>query len=387
MAITKLRNRGITDDAVTTDKIAPATVASSDIAPATIASSNIAPGAITTTQISPSVTLGTPVVASDPTPLAPLSQTLFFNSTSLKLKYVTDPTYAVFSVSTTANIPYSHQMGNGSGTSTAGVIFGGQGSSSPYNLTNEFDGSTWSSGGSFLNTPSAAYGYGNSGTGTQSDTFTAAYYNNGYKNASYSYDGSSWATETNYPIPLYAICLTGTGRTSALAAGGTAPSYPGNVATASYNGTSWSAETNTPLHISNGSSSSNGGTESAAIIFGIYGTGTGLNPTLFYDGSTWSNNSAPLAIYASAAGFGTQSRAIGAMGAIYGTPGVHTTCEIWNGSSWSNAPQVFPAARDAAVCTSGATTSGVITGGGVPGFQVTSWIVENSQGNVAINLN
>ena len=32
MAITKLRNRGITDDAVTTDKIAPAAVATSYIA-------------------------------------------------------------------------------------------------------------------------------------------------------------------------------------------------------------------------------------------------------------------------------------------------------------------------------------------------------------------
>ena len=108
MAITKLRQRGITDQAVgstqienssvaaadiapatiTTTQIAPATIASSNIAPGTVAASNIAPGTITTTQISPAVPLGVPAVSSDP-PTPSLSEgDLFFDiiETFFKLK-------------------------------------------------------------------------------------------------------------------------------------------------------------------------------------------------------------------------------------------------------------------------------------------------------------
>ena len=106
MAITKLRQRGITDQAVgstqienntvaaayiapatiTTTQIAPGTIASSNIAPGTIAADRIAPGAITTTQIAPSVPLGVPAVTSDP-PTPSLSEgDLFFRSDTKQLK-------------------------------------------------------------------------------------------------------------------------------------------------------------------------------------------------------------------------------------------------------------------------------------------------------------
>ena len=66
MAITKLRQRGITDQAVGSTQIENSSVAAADIAPGTITTTQIAPGTIAQADISPAVNLGVSSVTSDP---------------------------------------------------------------------------------------------------------------------------------------------------------------------------------------------------------------------------------------------------------------------------------------------------------------------------------
>ena len=66
MTIVKIKQRGITADAVTTSEIAPATITPADIAPATITTTQIGPATIAQSNISPAVTLSVPAVTSDP---------------------------------------------------------------------------------------------------------------------------------------------------------------------------------------------------------------------------------------------------------------------------------------------------------------------------------
>ena len=66
MTIVKIKQRGITADAVTTSEIAPATITAADISPGTITTTQIGPGAVAQSNISPAVTLSVPAVTSDP---------------------------------------------------------------------------------------------------------------------------------------------------------------------------------------------------------------------------------------------------------------------------------------------------------------------------------
>ena len=92
-----------------------------------------------------------------------------------------------------------------------------------------------------------------------------------------------------------------------------------------YDGTSWSAQNAliTSRHRFGGA-----GLQNAAVVAG----GVGCNQTEEYDGSSWSAGGNLITIQYSQAFAGDQTAAISAFG---GTPGVATTSQLYNGSSWA----------------------------------------------------
>jgi hypothetical protein len=103
------------------------------------------------------------------------------------------------------------------GILTAGLTFGGGTPGGNTNVTNEYDGSTWTAGG---NLPTPVGGLG--GSGTQTATLA-------YSPATSLYDGTSWTSvPTSLNTPRSHLGSTTTSSTAALAFGGL--SAPGAVA-------------------------------------------------------------------------------------------------------------------------------------------------------------
>ena len=132
------------------------------------------------------------------------------------------------------------------------------------NKTEEYDGSSWSNGGT-LNTARATYN-GGAGTQTAGLAFTGHDFGSpGTLNSTEEYDGSSWTASNNYPISVRQVCGAGT-QTAAWGAGGNGPSVPSaNSVTAQYDGTSWSTA---PSLGTARYSSSSGGPNVAGIVVG-----------------------------------------------------------------------------------------------------------------------
>jgi hypothetical protein len=127
-------------------------------------------------------------------------------------------------------IPTATQQMNGAGTQTAGLAIGGSSSTSVLNTSYEYDGSTWTTGG----TMGTSRSFARLGCGTQ---------------------------------------------TAALVAGGTPPF---TVNTELYNGSSWTEENNLN---SSGAQGGGGGTQTSAITAGNQNAPIGISEA--WDGTSW----------------------------------------------------------------------------------------------------
>ena len=287
-----------------------------------------------------------------------------------------------------------------SGPETAAFIAGGgtgNNAGSPVTaLTEEFDGSSLSNGGS-LNTARTQLGTsGNSGDGL---LFAGS---SNEKNTE-QYNGTSW-TETSDLTATHRACGNGAGSISnskgALAAGaypavstteewnitvntvtGAAWASGGNIGTArralwgggtqtagliwggyvgpavenkteEYNGTSWSEQNNlntAGYHICGT------GTQTAGLAFGR-GQPPSAN-TEEYNGTSWSEqNNLGTARYIMS-GFGVQTAAVGYGGAGHGSPGATNITEHYDGSSWTAGGNYPEAIYAGAAC--GTETAGL----------------------------
>jgi hypothetical protein len=385
MAITKLRNRGITDDAVTTDKIAPATVASSDIAPATIASSNIAPGAITADRISPAVTLGVPAVTSDPPSpgLNPGDMWIRKDLTANQLKGWLNVAGAFSALS---DSPYAGYGGAATGTAAAGAMicrYGGHPRTSGDNGARgydhqSFDNTSWTQETNFPYPNSGAFFHGTTSAGVAG----GGHGNPGGPNSplgsyaattiSYEWDGSAWGSSASLNVATSSNDSTHSpSQSDAIVAGGWggSPTSPNNGATISaqtYNGTAWSdLGSNMPLALR---ASGSTGPSSDHLVYGGSTAGPSMTAaTVSWNGSTWSvENSMPSV----RTEFGSSAigSATGSAFAIAGNPSptTYNTTVVWNGTSW-NADATNPAATPA--------TSGGRSFGGVGSTDATSAII------------
>lgn len=405
MAITKLRQRGITDQAVgstqienssvaaadiapatiTTTQIAPATIASSNIAPGTVAASNIAPGTITTTQISPAVPLGVPAVSSDP-PTPSLSEgDLFFRKDTKTLKCFAIGS-AAFSAGTA--IPYgaSQWSSTGTGSSSFSAICGygshprtgGDNGARGYDHL-QFDGTSWTnatnhpyanSGTMCVGTTSALLSGG--GHGNPSGPNTPVHPSYSATTISTEWDGSSWGSTAslNYGASSYNQNHgKGGTQTNAFISGGwQGPSS--STKTQNYDGSSWSAGDAMPT-TSNWVDAA-GPTSDYIIFGGSYGTASAL-----YNGSSWSAGPSLSTSRGESGRIGTANSPTNTgVLAIGGESPASNTTELYNGTSWAsdvalhNAP-TFPSSSagfTAGGDTGGGTSGGIVIGGGSPPY-------------------
>ena len=249
----------------------------------------------------------------------------------------------------------------GTSGQTTGLVFSGNTGAPGLNETNvteEYNGSGWSSGGNVSTARIAGVGFG---------TQTAAVFTGGRTPPSKqvttteNYNGTSWTSGGALGTARRYLSGAGT-QTSGLAFGGTSGGAPGagtaQSGTEEYNGTAWTG--GGALGTARQSGTGTGASQTSAIYFG-----GGNNPsdkrTETYNGSAWTELAEMVTGASSAAGFGIESSAMRAGGATSTTSYV-TNVEDWNGSSWAVNPATIASGTQGLV-GQGSTTAGLIAGG------------------------
>tara|TARA_R100000951_G_scaffold106330_1_gene100843 strand:+ start:315 stop:2183 length:1869 start_codon:yes stop_codon:yes gene_type:complete len=295
---------------------------------------------------------------SDPTLDSSYEGQVWYDKSSGTLRSVV----AFESVTSQTSMTDARSGAAGAGSTTAGLVIGGNQSPPITNKCEEFNGSGFTNGGS-LNTARQELG----GAGTQ----TAGLGFGGYKtsvgaaNESEEYDGSSWTEGNNLGTARYRVTGIGT-QTAALACAGRGGSGPSPTPMKSdvedYNGTSWTAGTalNTARQMAGAA-----GTNTAGLVCGGGDTPPSAGTTNTanseeWNGTSWTEgNNMPTAKRAFAGQNGLQTAAI-MMG---GSPNA-TIIQTYDGTSWATSPATLVTARHNGAGTTGQPgTTGMAFGG------------------------
>ena len=246
------------------------------------------------------------VQSSDPSD--PPKGQVWYNTTAGTLKMAGAGAWAS---GTTLPSPASRYSIAGFGIATAGAIVGGYGGSpTNNNETNEYDGTSWASGGNM-----AAQASNTGSSGTQTAAFTA---------------------------------------------GGYGPSS--EVATsATYNGTSWTAAGSVVDGARGIKNNQSAGTETAGMIYGSQDAGNTSHET--FDGSSWTAATDMNVARGSSAGMGVQTAAIACAGGYPNTSTLDTT-EEWDGATWAAGGTLNQARNKAAGGPGGSSYNNAWLGGG-----------------------
>ena len=243
----------------------------------------------------------------------------------------------------------------GAGTQTAGLAFNGSIFSAADRQTEEYNGTSWSIGG----TPLSNSNYSNfDGSGTQNDAMLlGSVYGTGQ---SQNYNGSLWIVGGTMSNNLGFSGQAGASVNTSLAFGGYDSNLNDNTTcTEEYNGTSWSSGG----ALATGRMSLAGtGTQTAALAVGGSISTTATSCTEEYDGTSWSSGGALSTARRELAGAGIQNAALAFGGDVSG----NVSCtEEYDGTSWT----VGGALSTARNCLAGAgtPTSGLAAGGGFSG--------------------
>ena len=156
---------------------------------------------------------------------------------------------------TTNNNPNAKNGGGGCGTQTAGLYAGGQGSTG----TQTYNGS-WTSTGHSLNSQRTEVACAMTGTSTAALIVGSS----PSSNVTEEYNGSSWTSQTGAPTAGYARSSSGI-QTAALYYGGGSSGFGGTTA-AEYNGSSWSNVSDLATPRGGGGSGKGAGTSSLAFM-------------------------------------------------------------------------------------------------------------------------
>ena len=262
----------------------------------------------------------------------------------------------------------SAQLNLGTGIQTAALVAGGY---SPYsNLTEEYNGSGWSSGGN-LSTARITSGFGTQTAGVAVGGLLSG---NTTTNATEEYDGSSWTAGGNLNTARSYSGGSGT-LTAGLSFGGlfsgpgSAPFSTSN-ATETYNGTAFTSVNNMNVY-GRHMGSSGRGPQTATLAFGGGGGPTAPIPadtpmatTESWDGTNWttvnSMNTARRAF--GSAGIQTSALAFGGS-----TPPNTNATESWDGTNWTTSPATLANARSTPQSI-GTSSSALYAGGAAPLF-------------------
>jgi hypothetical protein len=229
------------------------------------------------------------------------------------------------------NMTTPKQDGAGFGTQTAAIGAGGY--TIPYtNNSQSYNGSTWT------NTPTINTARTTRGSGTQ----TAGLIFGGNappadakQTATESWNGSTWTSVNSLNTARGGIFSYGT-QTASLAAGGSGTPTGTASATESWNGTSWTTVPGT-LNTARGGGGS-AGTQTSALAFG--GDPSGAPPetstaTEAWNGSTWTSAPSLITARNGNRGFGLQTAALAFGGYNDGGTVVFSSSEQYDGTIWA----------------------------------------------------
>ena len=221
------------------------------------------------------------------------------------------------------------------GTFTAGLAIGGDLFPNPpgrgSNSTEEYNGTSWATGGNLGTSASWRAG---AGTQTAASGTGGNAYGGSYISTSENYDGSSWTSATSAPYIAEGSVSTGSRPASIWGGGGspaTSPEYPPKFFYG--DGEGWTAITD--ANNANRYAATFTGTQTAALLTG--GSSPQTANTESWDGSSWSNETAFPRVFANAGGnrVGTSTSGVVAGGTSTALPGQNLTSTHWNGTAWA----------------------------------------------------
>jgi hypothetical protein len=252
-----------------------------------------------------------PIRASDPS--NPILGEIWYNTTSNTLKgYVFESS----AFSTQNAMPTATRSGAGAGTETAGLAWCGDNPGGRANQTYEYDGTNWTSGGSY---PSSLTQVG--GGGSQTSAIGVGGFPPSGISAVNEYNGSTWSGGTSYPTAV----RNGDGGGPSVPVsyhGGGEIVNTGTNAFNLYDGTSWTAGAANPTADFNKFC----GTQTATLA-----VANGPGATQTFDGAAWTTVNPALGT-TGAGMYGDQTTAVNACANPSGNP----TAQEWDGTCWSN---------------------------------------------------
>ena len=172
--------------------------------------------------------------------------------------------------------------GKGTGTQTAALAHGGHYNSPSvrYKVAEEFDGSSWTNGGTSTNAHD-----GTANLGTLTAAASCGGYDGSPTNKTEEYNGTSFSTANDMPYSAYQLTASGSQTAGFVFGGG----YPSVTTSANYDGTNWTSGPAlvqaTLGHVGNGG----GGTQTEAIGAAGYRSSPAayLNNSFTYDGTNF----------------------------------------------------------------------------------------------------
>ena len=293
---------------------------------------------------------GIPTVAGDKSPAT--AGDVWYNSSTGKLRaYI-----LVSGWSAGGNLGTARNNMKGGGTASAAWV--ASGNNPALGTTEEYDGSSWSSGG---NTGFDTHGHG--AAGLVSAGIKSAGYTTGYQAGSETYNDTSWSSITNLPANKYQAASGGTQTAYITFCGATAPGGSSTSdSTHIWNGSSWSTggTTNQAGHYNSGC-----GTTTAGLkVGGIYPTNTRVATVEEYNGTDWTTVTAYPATRYQHTVTGLQTDAMTVGGTSDASSWLATTF-TYDGTNWTSgtAYPISLAMAGGARNSASASTSTTIFGG------------------------
>ena len=244
------------------------------------------------------------------------------------------------------------QLG-GCGTVTAGLIFGGEPSTT---ATEEYDGTSWTNVNAL---PTGGTDVGSAGI----QTAALCVGGTNTTDKSFEYDGTNWTNGGDLGTAMrFAVGTCGT-QTAAMLTGGyqTPPGTPSAIMQ-SYNGASWTTIPQTYPVSADTPAFRTSGTQTAIISAG----GSGSNTTSKeWNGSSWTANNPLVSAVSAQVQQGTSTASLVATG----HPGYGTGLQEWDGTNWSTNPATFSTGRSQAA--GGGTTASMFVANGAPSVDAT----------------
>jgi len=267
----------------------------------------------------------------------------------------------------------------GVGTDTAGLVFGGDINPGPGEVrqakTEEYNGLGWTQTPNMNTARDLTGGFGIQTAAATAGGRTAP--SPSGSNITEHYDGSSWTT---VPGTLNTTRFGAGGfgtQTAGAVCGGTPPT---TNATEEYNGSAWTSVNNMNNSVSSLQSATSG-TQTAGIRVAGY---PNSNTIELYDGTNWTNSPGSLNTDRYSGSYqGSQTAGFYAGGELFPPTNATTATETWDGTSMTTSPATLgTAVKYHAGSRSSPSTSGWICGGFPPGAGVSRTEEYNRSVNV-----